>query len=170
MTKPLTLQPGVGHAPAGNNVQDNPDVNSQRGGCDSGLTEQNQSDECWEVKQTPQGLALHEDRLIAAAEKRLVRKKNISLVATSRKKAAGQKALVRKHQELGESGWGHSSLKCFSQSTVRCYSLPRFFLICGRHTHIHPLPLHPQRWHKHTLTQIKLNLSCMFQFSAILSI
>lgn len=52
MTKPLTLQPCVSHAPAGNNVQDNPSVSSQWRGCDSVLTAQNQSDECLEVKQT----------------------------------------------------------------------------------------------------------------------
>lgn len=38
MMKPLTLQPGVTHAPADNNVQDNPNVRSQRRGCDSVLT------------------------------------------------------------------------------------------------------------------------------------
>lgn len=127
----------VSHAPAGNNVQDNPNVNSQRGGCDSGPAEQNQTDECWEVKQTPQRLVLYEDRLIAAAERFVRRGKKTSLMATSRTKAAGQKALVRKHQELGESGWGHSSLKCFSQSTVRCYSLPRFPHLWALHTLTH---------------------------------
>lgn len=67
----------VSYAPAGNNVQDNPNVNSQWEGCDSGPTEQNQTDECWEVKQTPQRLVLYEDRLIAAAERFVRRKKNL---------------------------------------------------------------------------------------------
>lgn len=77
---------------------------------------------------------------------------------------------MRKHQELGESGWGHSSLKCFSQSTVRCYSLPRFFLICGClvHTHAQIHPLHPQRQEKHyVLIQTILNLFGMVQFNAV---
>lgn len=52
MTKSLTLQPGVSYAPAGNNVQDNPNVSPQKRGCDSVLTAQNQSDEHLEVKQT----------------------------------------------------------------------------------------------------------------------
>lgn len=45
MTKLLTLQPGVSHAPAGNNVQGNPNMSSQRRGCDSFLPAQNQSEE-----------------------------------------------------------------------------------------------------------------------------
>lgn len=73
MTKPLTLQPDVSHAPAGDNVQDNPTVSSQRRGCDSVPTAQNQLDERLDVKQTLKRLALHDYQLIAAAEKRLVR-------------------------------------------------------------------------------------------------
>lgn len=44
----VMMEHPVSHAPApaGNNVQDNPNMNSQRGGCDSGPAEQNQTDEC----------------------------------------------------------------------------------------------------------------------------
>lgn len=53
------------------------------------------------------------------------------------KESSWSECTLEKTSALGESGWGYSSLKCFSQRSVLCCSLPRFVLLYGRWTRTH---------------------------------
>lgn len=107
------------------------------------------------VKQTPARLALYRDQLITTAERKLVKKPHLPSGYLKERK---QLVTLEKTSAIGESGWGYSSLKCFSLSSVPRHSLPRFPLCCMGGTHI-SIPFIPRgETNPCIITQIKLNL------------
>lgn len=144
----ITLQLGVSRAPADSTVVDNPKMRSQkRRGV--GLSADfflcffffcrphylKSRDAC--LRGETHSFArspLHEDQLITTAERELVRKTHLPGDYLKEESSWAGRTL-EKTSALAESGWGYSSLKCFSQSSLHSYSLPRFLPLCAVATH-----------------------------------
>lgn len=144
----ITLQLGVSRAPADSTVVDNPKMRSQkrRGVGLSGdfflffffLLQASlfKKPRCMFKRWNPllARSPLHEDQLITTAERELVRKTHLPGDYLKEESSWAGRTL-EKTSALAESGWGYSSLKCFSQSSLHSYSLPRFLLLCAVATH-----------------------------------
>lgn len=83
------------------------------------------------------GTVLYVDQLITTAERKLVRKTHLP-GGYLKKESSWSERTLEKTSAIGESGWGNSSLKCFSLSSVLCYSPTLSSLLYGRHTHTYP--------------------------------
>lgn len=145
----ITLQLGVSRAPADSTVVDNPKMRSQkRRGV--GLSADFfllffflqaslfKKPRCMFKRWNPllARSPLHEDQLITTAETELVRKTHLPGDYLKEESSWAGRTL-EKTSALAESGWGYSSLKCFSQSSLQLFTPTLSPLVCGGHARTH---------------------------------